>query len=376
MLTTDVTPAAANRNITHEDFLDQIRRVEPADTPVYSFSKTIVKLKATERKWNVDLFPGPKGAVGRADGTDAGTGRNWSSNMRPVSNLAQGFDEQFGIGWIADSVPQIAGVSDPLAYSKASAYMLLKQHTEVAIESSDQVAVVESAGIGSLFASYKSMIDPANAYTAATAFATGKAPDNCSAPSGAMLTGAMTSVVTRAAFKTIALALRQTAKREKRWMLAAGLSLRQQITDMTLPAQVTVTATAATAQASIAPTALTVYTRAEDDATLGASIDIIVTDWGQIRVIPTDYIGTTTTSAAGTAITNVNSAASARALSTWITKPKYGLIFDPENLFFQWGVPFFTEELGRTGSGRTFDSKGYCMLGVSNTSLGGYLTLT
>lgn len=377
MLETTATPAAASKNLTHEDFLDQLNRVDPAVTPFMSSCKTIVKLKAHERSWNTDVFPSPKGAVGRAEGEAAGTGDDWTSNMRKVGNIGQGFSRQWGIGWILESLPQIAGVSDPLAYAKASAYLMLKKDVEVALCSRDQAAIIDGgSGLGSLGAGYFKMIDPANAYTGLSNYAAGKPPNNCAAASNAVVTGALTSVVNRALFKTVALALRQTAKQRKNWKLLAGLTLRQAITDLTLPAQATSTSTAASSVVSTTGSQVMVYTRAEDDPVMGSSIDIIVTDWGQIRVIETDWTGSTKLSSAGTAITNVDSAATARALSTWNSEPKDGVIIDPENLFLQWGIPWFTEELARDGSGRRFDAKGFVMLGVGNPSLGGSFYLT
>lgn len=377
MLEPAVKPSAPTRNLTHEDFVDQLDRIEPAQTPLTSFCANAVQLKSTDRKWLVDSFPNPKGAVGRADGEAAATAgiRDWSSNMRPVGNIGQGFDEQFGVGWIAQSVPQIAGVKDPLAYAKASAYLMLKQHMEVAFTSFDQAAIIDAgSGLGSLGGGYLKLTDYSNRYTAASAFALGKPSDLHYAPTGACITGALTAVHNRAMWKTIAYSLRVTAKRRTDWTLIAGLTLRQAITDLTDPAGSSTTTASATTN-NVA-TQVKVYTRAEEDSVLGATVDVIVTDYGRIMVTDTDYMGTTKTSAAGTAITNVDSAATARALSTYISNPKNGILLKKGNVFKVWGLPPFSEKLGADGGGDRYDAKAFCMFGVHNPQLAGWLNLT
>jgi hypothetical protein len=374
-----IKPAAPTRNLSHEDFVDQLDRVDPAQTPMTSFCSNAVELKSTDRKWLVDTFPDPKGAVGRGDGEAAATGsiRSWTANMRPVGNIGQGFDEQFGIGWIAQTIPQIAGVTDPLAYAKASAYLMLKQHMEVAFTSFDQAAIIDGgSGLGSLGSGYLKLTDYANRYTAASSFALGKPSDVHYAPTGACVTGALSSVHNRALWKTIAYALRVSAKRRTDWTLIAGLTLRQAITDLTDPAQATTISTAASSLATTTGTQVKIFTRAEDDNVLGATVDIIVTDYGRIMVTDTDYMGTTKTSSAGTAITNVDAAASARALSTYISNPKNGVLLKKGNVFKVWGIPPFTEELGKDGGGPRYDAKAFAMFGVKNPTLAGWLNLT
>lgn len=372
-----IKPAAPTRNISHEDFVDQLDRVEPAQTPMTSFAMNAVELKSTDRKWLVDSFPNPKGAVGRADGEAVATGniRDWTANMRPIGNIGQGFDEQFGAGWIAQTIPRIAAVSDPVAYAKSSAYLMLKQHMEVAFTSFDQAAIIDQgSGLGSLGGGYRKLTDYSNRYTAASSFALGKPSDAHYAPTGACITGALTSVHNRAMWKNIAYALRVAAKRRTDWTLIAGLTLRQAITDLTDPAQTTSTSTAASSVVSTAPTQVKVYTRAEEDNVLGASVDIIQTDFGRIYVIDTDYMGTTKKSAAATAITNVDSAATARALSTYNGDAGAGVILKKGNVFKVWGIPPFTEELGKDGGGPRYDAKCFCMFGVNNPQLAGWLS--
>lgn len=372
---------AASANITLEDFLDQLDRIEPAATPLTTMCANEIELKATERSWDVDSYPSPKGALGRADGEAVTTAsaRNWAANMRKMGNIAQGHSETWGAGWIASRIPRIAGVTDIVAYGKASAAVMLKQHMEVAFGSFDQVAVIDQgSGLGAIGAGYLKLTDFANRYTAASAYVAGKPTDLHYAPTGACVTGALASVMARSLLKTVAFALRTAAKQKMDWMLVAGLSLRQAITDLTDPT--TTTTTASAGALSQAATQVKIISRGEQDNVLGASIDVIQTDFGRILVTDSDYIGTTTTDVSGAALSAVNTTsgtgAGARGNAAFVSTPKKGVIVKKGNLFKMWGVAPFTEQLGKDGGGDTYDTKCVTMLGIRNPILAGWFNLT
>lgn len=366
---------ARSKDITHEDFVDKLDRIAPAATPMMSMARNEVKLKAVDRAWNVDSYPGPKGAVGRADNEaapasgDAGS-RDWSANVRKMGNIAQGFSETWRRGWIAD-VPQIAGVSDIDSYAKAGAYELLKQHAEVAMSSFDQVAVYDQGPkLGAVMAGYRKLTDDANKYAAASVYAIGKPTDIHAAPTGACLTGALTAVHNRAMWKSVALALRTAAKQNGDWMLVAGLSLRQAVTDLTDSASAT------TAAGGAAATQVRVLLRNESDNTLGATVDVIQTDFGRIMVTTSDYIGTTTTDVTGGALSAVNTASAHRVLASFVSSLKSGLIIKKGNTFKTWAKTPYSEKLGADGAGDSYDAKCLLTMGVDNPIKAGWLLLT
>lgn len=379
---------ARSKDITHEDYADAIDRINPAAYPMTSLCQSEVKLKAIDRTWNVDSYPTPKGAVGRADNetapaaTAAGS-RDWSANIRKMGNVGQAFSETYRAGWIASQVPQIAGVANIEAYAKAGAYEMLKQHMEVAFLSFDQIAVYDQGpGLGAVGAGYRKLTDSANAYSAASAYAIGKATDIHSAPTGATLTGAMTSVHNRAMWKSVSLALRTAAKRKTDWMLIAGLTLRQAVTDLTVPttSNVVPNTTAGATGVSMASDQVRVLLRNEEDTVLGATVDVILTDFGRIFVTDSDYIGTTTTDSSGNALSAVNSAsgtgAGARGNAAFVNQPKNGVLIKKGNLFKTWGIMPYTELLGKDGSGDAYDAKCLAMLGIRNPILAGWLSFT
>lgn len=361
-----------SKDITHEDFVDALDRIEPAQTPLMSFSANEVALGAIDFKRNVDSFVSPKGAVGRADNEAAGTPEDISANIRPIGNIAQAFSRTWRLGWIASRVPKVAGVKDLTSYARMTFYAAMKQDQECAIGSFDQVAVYDQGvGLGAVGAGYRKLTDNANSYTAASSYAIGKPTDLHYAPTGACVTGAMSAVHSRGMWKTVAINLRTAAKQKTDWMLVAGLSLRQAVTDLTTPT------TAQPANASgIAADQIRVYQRNETDNVLGATVDTIQTDFGRIMVTDSDYIGTTTTNSTGGALSAVNTASGQRALATFQAGLKDGILLKKGNLFKRWGIPPFTEDIAPDGGGDTQESKSLLAWGVRNPILAGWLQLT
>ena len=160
----------------------------------------------------------------------------------------------------------------------------------------------------------------------------------------------------------------------------AGLSLRQAVTDLTVPTtQNTIGPGGATA-VSLATDQVRVMLRNETDSVLGATVDTIQTDFGRILVTDSDYIGTTTTDVSGNALSAVNTTsgtgAGARGNAAFVANFNKGLLIKKGNLFKTWGIMPYAEKLGIDGSGDAYDAKQLVMLGVRNPILAGVLNLT
>jgi len=372
---------ARSKDITHEDYADAIDRISPAATPMMSLARTEVKLQAVDRTWNVDSFPGVKGARGRADNEDApasgsADSQDITSNIRKIGNIAQAFSRTWRRGWIAD-VPKIAGVKDIDSYAKATYYELLKQDAEAAMCSFDQVAVYDQGvGLGSVMAGYRKLTDSANKYAAASAYAIGKPSDVHFAPTAACLTGALTAVHSRAMWKNLSLALRTAAKQNGDWMLVAGLTLRQAISDLTNPATVSATGGTAAPGQALAADQVRVLLRNESDNVLGGSVDVIHTDFGRIMVTTSDYIGTTTTNATGGELSAVNTLSAHRAQASFVYGSKNGILLKKGNAFKSWAKLPETEKLAALGGGDAYDAKQMLTFGLDNPIKAGWLELT
>lgn len=369
---------ARSKDITLEDFMDAIDRIEPAVTPYLSYARTEKKLIAIDRTWNVDSMPGVKGARGRADNETApasgsADSQDITTNIRKIGNVAQGFSRTYRNGWITD-VPKIAGVTNLDSYAEATYTELIKQDMEAAFTSFDQVAVYDqSPGLGAVCAGYRKLTDNANAYAAASAYAIGKPSDVHYAPTAATLTGALTAVHNRAMWKSVALALRTAAKQNGDWMLIAGLTLRQAVTDLTNPLSASVTGAAGI---SVSDQQVRVLSRSENETVLGGTVDVIQTDFGRFLVTTSDYLGTTTTDATGGALSAVNTATAHRSLAAFVYGTKNGIILKKGNCFKAWGKMPYREKLGVDGGGDAYDLKALATHGLDNPIKAGWLLFT
>jgi hypothetical protein len=350
--------------------MDVLDRVDPGETPAYTMARREFEMGNTEFSWEVDSWPGPNGAVGQGDGfaVQASETRDVAASRRKMGNYGQVFRRAFGAGWIANSVPSLPGKGRGklLADGAADAMVLLKQDIECAFCSFDQVATPDQGGsTGSTLAGIVKLIDPANKYAAASAFAYGKPTDLHTAPAAACVTGALATVFNLASVRAVAKALRQATMRNKDYVFLTGLDLREAVTSMVDPATASVTA------GGVAATTTRSYTQSLAESELGISIDVIRTDWGRLLVVPTDYIGNTTTNAAGAAQNDAN-----RINRVFVSKPKFGLVLSREKMFKRWGVPFQTDELANDGGGKTKQVRGYVSLGVGNPTGFGFYNLT
>lgn len=361
-------------DLAFEDLMNVLERVDPAETPLYTMAGREYELGNTEFSWEVDSWPGANGALGPGDGyavVTSGGGdetRDVTSNRRKMGNYGQAFRRVFGAGWIANQVPKLpgSGKGKLLADGAADAMILLKQDLEAAFASFDQTAEADQGGAtGSIMAGIRKLIDQANSYAAPSAFAYGKPTDLQFAPTGACLTGTMTSVFNLSAIRTAMKALRKSVLRNKDYAFLCGLSLRQQVTALIDPTTTSVTA------GGIAATQVRYFSQSIADAELGMSVDVIRTDFGRWLVIPTDFIGTTTTNATGGAVTDAN-----RSTRTYVNADTKGLLISREKLFKRIGVPFQTDTLSNDGGGTRRQVRTYQAVGVRNPQGFAFLDLT
>lgn len=354
-------------NITMEDFMDIIDRVDAEETPLYSMARREMDLENTAFAWNVDLLPSPQGALGVADGENAPTGniRDVTQNIRKMGNIGQGVRRTYGAGWIAQKVPAIAGLGKGalVKRGRADAYLLAKQDYEVAMLSTDQTAYMDTgSGTGSLMSGLRQMIDKNNQYAAASGFAYGQPTDIHYAATGAFVTGAsMATGFNLASVRAVSKALRKAAAKKLDYVFLCGLDLREQITYLTDPQQVTITG-ATGSNLAAAASQVRSFQQNIDDGTFKMSVSMVVTDFARFMVMESRFIGTTTTNATGGAVASSGN----RATRVFIENPKAGYLFPREQVFKRIGVPFYETPLPDNGGGPTFDVKGLASLGVGN----------
>lgn len=369
-------PNANYDNITMEDYMDRIDRAKPELTPVWSMARREMELTNTTFAWNVDILPSPNGALGVADAENAPTGgvRDVTANIRKMGNVGQGVRRQFGAGWIAQKVPNIAGLGkgNIISRGRADAYLLAKQDFEVAFCSTDQSAYTDTgSGTGSLMAGMRQMVDKANQYTSASGFAYGQPTDLQYAPTGASITGAsMAASFNLASIRSVSKALRKSAASAGDYVFLCGLDLRENITFLTDPT--TATASATGGALSQAATQVRSFNQNIDDGVFKMSITMLRTDFGSMMVMESRMIGTTTTNSTGGAVASSGN----RATRVYLENPKAGYLFQRDQVFKRVGVPFYETALPDNGGGPTYDVKGLAALGVGNPMYFGFYVFT
>ncbi len=368
-------PNMLYNNITIEDFMDIVDRVQPEDTPFYSMAAREMELGGTDFAWTVDSWPTPQGALGVADNENVASGsvRDVTLQQRKMGNIGQGFREPYGAGWIASRVPHVAGRGRGklIEDAQADAYILLKEDIEVAFCSTDQTAIQDVGPLtGSLGSGLRKMIDKANQYASASAFGYGQPTDLHFAATAALVTGTLASVFNLASVRSVAKALRQTTQMNGDYVLLAGLDLREACTMLTDP--LTVNATSGTGSVALAATQARVFNQQIADSEFGISIDVLRTDWGRMMIYPTRRIGTTTTNSTGGAVASSGD----RSTRVFTETPKAGYICKKGMWAKRWGIPFETMPLPDSGGGPTFDAKCYVGLVVYNPQYFGAWILT
>lgn len=377
-LDTDLQQAtSAYKDVSLEDFMDAIDAVQPAKCPMLAMTENEIALGSTYWFKNVDSYDAPKGARGVADGEDVAAAdiTNHAANIRKVGNVAQGFRESFGAGWIAANVPKIAGVGNLAAHARTKATIQLKRQWEVAFCSLDQTALLDAGNyLGAIGAGYLKLTASANKYAAASAVTFGKASDIHFAPAGAVLTGVLSATHSRSMWGDIAFALRVVAQEDGDWTALLGLTLRRAVTDLTNPVMSTAYGTAASAVGGA--TQVRVLLREEQDNVLGATVDVIQTDFGRILVKGTDYVGYTTVTSTGAALTAWATSSAERVTASFSANARGGLIVKRGNVFKRTAIPPFSRELAYNGGRDAFDMKALIGFGIRNPSLAGHINFT
>lgn len=367
-LTTEPNLRQANsayNDLAYEDLMDTLERVDPQETPLYTLAQREYELGNSMFAWELDGWPAVQGAVGPGDGYAVQTGevRDVTASVRKMGNTGQAFRRVFGAGWIANAVPKLPGTGRGklIAKGAADAMVLLKQDMEAAFGSLDQTAVLDQGGAtGGTMAGLLKLIDPANVYTGASAFAYGKPPAEYSAPAGACISGAIASF-NLTAIRTIAKALRTAVHRNKDYVLLCGLDLREKITGLTDPATVSATSGA------LASSTIRMFSQSLADAELGISIDVVRTDWGRWLVVPTELVGHTLLDADGSPAADDD-----RASRVLTSRAKCGYLVSRDKLFKRFGVTIESEELASDGGGKRKQARCYATLGTRQPQGFGY----
>ena len=144
---------ATNYNITsvqgqREDLSNQLKRVAPEQTPMYSTLPQSPAPKATLTEWLVDSLPSPEYGAPKADGVDLSFNSDFTNEIADrvrLGNRIQGFQRQAAVSPLAQKLDYAGPQTSLLAASKARTLITLKTDIEAAIGSNQDMATGTSS---------------------------------------------------------------------------------------------------------------------------------------------------------------------------------------------------------------------------------------
>ena len=275
---------ATSYNITsvqgaREDLSNQLRRVNPEETPLYSLLPQSQAPKATTTEWLVDDLPNPAFSSPLVDGADLSFNSDFTNeiaNRVRLGNKIQQFQRQGAVSPIVEAIDVAGPQTSLLAASKARILTALKCDIEAGIASS-QAPADGSASAGSKLGGLFHITDP----TATTGFFNTTAKQAFRSVAGSRHS---TGNLTEGAFRAVVQAVYEAGGRSQTYRMFAGPTVLNAITDFSRATNI-VGGSQARFNANIQGTSLTL------------SVVEIIGDYGRITVIPTLFNNRTSGSA-------------------------------------------------------------------------------
>jgi len=277
---------ATSYNITsvqgaREDLSNQLRRVNPEETPLYSLLPQSQAPKATTTEWVADTLDNPSFGSPLVDGADLSFNNDFTNeiaNRVRLGNKIQQFQRQGAVSPIVEAIEVSGPQTSLLAASKARILTTLKTDIEAGIGSS-QVQADGSSSAGSKMSGLFHITDP----TATTGFFDTAAKRGFRSVSGSRHS---TGNLTEGAFRSIVESVYTAGGKSQTYRLFAGPTLMNALTDFSRAINV-VGGTNSKFDANIQGTKLTL------------SVVEIVSDYGIIQVIPDLFLNRTSGTALG-----------------------------------------------------------------------------
>lgn len=259
-----------------EDLSNQLRRVNPEETPLYSLLPQSSAPKATKTEWLVDTLDNPAFAP-LADGKDLTFNTDYTNelaNRQRLGNKIQQFQRQGAVSPISEMIDVAGPQTSLLAASKARILTTLKTDIEACI-GSNQAPADDNGTVGSKMAGLFHISNPtatgANSFFETTAKEAFRSVSGSRHSSGAL---------TETAFRSVVQSIYEAGGTSQTYRLFAGPVLMNAITDYSRAINV-VGGTNSKFDANIQGTKLTL------------SVVEIVSDYGIIQVIPDLFLNRT-----------------------------------------------------------------------------------
>ena len=272
---------ATSYNVTsvqgaREDLSDQLKRVAPESTPVFSTLKQSKAPRALLTEWNNDSMGEPLFATPPVDGADlsfnAGFADQISSRVR-MGNRIQQIQRPFAVSRLADKIDVSGPQSNLYGASAAKSLVLLKTDIESAICSS-QLPQTGTSSVGDKLGGLKHWTDP----TATTGVFDTAAKQDFRSVSGSRFDYSGGGSMSESELRSLVQAVYEAGGKSVGYTLFCGPTIVNEITDFSR-ASGAVTATGAA------------FNVDSTDASLRLSITSWSSDFGRIDIVPTLFAG-------------------------------------------------------------------------------------
>lgn len=291
---------ATSYNVTstqgaREDLGNQLKRVNPSETPMYATLPQTAAPKALLTEWLADDLPNPEYGSPKADGADLAFNSDFTNeiaNRVRLGNRIQKFQRQAAVSPLSEMIDVAGPQTSLLAASKARTLITLKTDIEAAIGSNQDLAVGTSS-VGDKLQGIMAWNNPnatSGAFDTAAkqafrAIGGSGAVDGSVANSRFSLTA---NTLTEAHFRNLLQTVYEGGGKSGSYKLFAGPTLMNKLTDFSRAVN-SVTSTGGSFDADV------------QGGTVRLSVVKLITDFGEVDIIPSLFLMRTSGAALGAA---------------------------------------------------------------------------
>jgi hypothetical protein len=274
-----------NQVAKREDLMDILTRVDEKATPFVSMVSRGSTPKNTYMEWPVDAYADPNVGTGVIDGTDVSTYENAAEQRALLSSYLQTFRRTAKVSRLAQSVSDVAGVSDEISNAISVKGVELLRDMESAMLS-DQEHQVDTGSVAYLLRGLGVWLrDTTNLTAAGAGSVAGQSLHQVPAAFRSSVEGTATASLTETILQTLLQTLWTNTGMRGDYKLFCDATLRRRFTDFTR--------TIATAGYSGRD-----FNFKGDSTKVSNTTTIFDGDFGTVEVIADNFIGYSSTGAA------------------------------------------------------------------------------
>jgi len=261
-----------------EDLSDQLKRVSPEQTPVFSTLGQSRSPKALLSEWMVDSLGNPDFETPPVDGADLSFNASFSDEISTrvrMGNRIQQVQRPFAVSRLAEKIDVAGPQSNLYGASAAKALILLKTDIESQI-CAGNIPQTGTSSVGDRMGGLRHWTDP----TATTGVFDTAAKQDFRAVSGSQFDYTADGTLTETDLRTLVQSVYEAGGKSVGYSLYCGPSVINSCTDFSRSLNAV--------GGTVAGAAFNVDS---GDATLSLSVTTWVSDFGRIDIVPSLFIG-------------------------------------------------------------------------------------